>query len=146
MKETFIETNYNIADIFLKKISTIILRNLQLTVSVKADYSYSILSLHFVYPRRGSLGSAPPTSVMQISFFRILIPEANCSSLLMSDGGRTSVSKMANGMASVATAFGTSTIPLILPSQGMQDNIKYTCCSVYPKLARYLMQFRTARL
>jgi len=32
-----------------------------------------------------------------------------------------SLSKMASGMAKVATAFGTSTIPLMRPSQGMHD-------------------------
>ena len=35
--------------------------------------------------------------------------------------GRTSRSNIASGTASVATAFGTSTIPEIRPSQGQHD-------------------------
>ena len=35
--------------------------------------------------------------------------------------GRTSRSKMASGTARVATAFGTSTIPEMRPSQGQHD-------------------------
>ena len=35
--------------------------------------------------------------------------------------GRTSRSKMASGTASVATAFGTSTMPEMRPSQGQHD-------------------------
>mgnify|MGYP004356303505 CR=1 FL=1 len=60
--------------------------------------------------------------------------------------GRTSRSKIASGTASVATAFGTSTIPEMRPSQGQHDRSKYTCSSVNPNFARYLIAFRTQRL
>ena len=39
------------------------------------------------------------------------------------------LSKMARGKANVAQAFGTSTIPDILPSMGAQDRSKYICRS-----------------
>jgi hypothetical protein len=66
-----------------------------------------------------SYGTAPPSSEMQQSRETTLIPLAKCS---MSLGGRTSLSKIASGIARVATALGTSTIPEILPSHGQQLN------------------------
>ncbi len=60
--------------------------------------------------------------------------------------GRTSRSNIASGTASVATAFGTSTIPEMRPSQGQHDRSKYTCSSVKPNFARYLIAFNTQRL
>ena len=42
-------------------------------------------------------------------------------------GGQATWSKMAVGMARVAQALGTSTMPDSRPSQGQQDSSRYTC-------------------
>ena len=74
--------------------------------------------------KRESWGTAPPSVDKQTSFFNTLIPAANCSNLDMSEGGRMSRSKIASGTARVATALGTSTMPLMRPSHGIHESMR----------------------